>query len=140
MKTTYFKCMAAVGRADDGFGALLRRLRVRVGLSQNQLARRAGVDPAYVNRLERAAPGSSSLPSRRVVLGFAEALELGPADGERLLVAAGLCPETILRLGGWDPSLGLVAGVLSNPELTADDLAEFRELLRIVASRWGAAS
>ena len=31
------------------FGALLRSLRVRMGLSQNQLARRAGVDPAYVN-------------------------------------------------------------------------------------------
>ena len=46
----------------------MRSLRVRMGLTQNQLARRAGVDPAYVNRLERASATSTSLPSRKVVL------------------------------------------------------------------------
>ena len=66
------------------FGALLRSLRVRSGLSQNQLARRAGVDPAYVNRLERASPTSSSLPSRKVVLALADTLDAGPVDVERL--------------------------------------------------------
>src|SRR3954465_11491256 len=86
----------------SGFGQLLRTLRVRIGLSQNQLARRAGVDPAYVNRLERAPATPSSLPSRKVVLALAESVEAGPVDVERLLVAAGLCPESILRLGGWD--------------------------------------
>ena len=83
------------------FGALLRSLRVRIGLSQNQLARRAGVDPAYVNRLERAPATSTSLPSRKVVLALADSVEAGPVDLERLLVAAGLCPESIVRLGGW---------------------------------------
>jgi transcriptional regulator with XRE-family HTH domain len=118
------------------FGALLRVLRVRIGLSQNQLARRAGVDPAYVNRLERAAPGSSSLPSRKVVLALAESVEAGPVDVERLLVAAGLCPESLARLGGWDQSLGDIAAVLADDRLTPDDRAELRELLRIVAARW----
>lgn len=118
------------------FGALLRSLRVRSGLSQNQLARRSGVDPAYVNRLERASPGSSSLPSRKVVLALAETLEAGPVDVERLLVAAGLCPEAIVRLGGWDASLGDIAEVLADARLSHDDRAELRELLRIVAGRW----
>lgn len=118
------------------FGALLRSLRVRMGLSQNQLARQAGVDPAYVNRLERASPSSSSLPSRKVVLALAETLEAGPVDVERLLVAAGLCPEAIVRLGGWDASLGDIADVLADNRLTHDDRAELRELLRIVAGRW----
>lgn len=118
------------------FGALLRSLRVRVGLSQNQLARRAGIDPAYVNRLERAGPESTSLPSRRVVLSLADVVEAGPVDVERLLVAAGLCPESIQRLGGWDQSLGDIAEVLADGRLTPDDRAELRELLRIVASRW----
>jgi transcriptional regulator with XRE-family HTH domain len=122
------------------FGALLRTLRVRIGLSQNQLARRSGVDPAYVNRLERASPDSSSLPSRKVVLALAETVEAGPVDIERLLVAAGLCPESIVRLGGWDQSLGDIAGVLADDRLTSDDRAELRELLRIVAARWRAAS
>ncbi|MGE3910608.1 MAG: helix-turn-helix domain-containing protein [Chloroflexota bacterium] len=118
------------------FGALLRSLRVRMGLSQNQLARRSGVDPAYVNRLERANPDSSSLPSRKVVLALAETLEAGPVDVERLLVAAGLCPESIVRLGGWDQSLGDIASVLADGQLSGDDRAELRELLRIVAARW----
>jgi transcriptional regulator with XRE-family HTH domain len=118
------------------FGSLLRTLRVRIGLSQNQLARRAGVDPAYVNRLERAPATSSSLPSRKVVLALAESVEAGPVDVERLLVAAGLCPESILRLGGWDQSLGDIAAVLGDDRLSSDDRAELRELLRIVAARW----
>src|SRR5215218_5193837 len=118
------------------FGSLLRALRVRIGLSQNQLARRAGVDPAYVNRLERAAATSTSLPSRKVVLSLADSLEAGPVDLERLLVAAGLCPESIVRLGGWDQSLGDIASVLGDDRLSDDDRAELRELLRIVAARW----
>ncbi len=122
------------------FGALLRSLRVRMGLSQNQLARRAGVDPAYVNRLERASPDSTSLPSRKVVLALAETVEAGPVDVERLLVAAGLCPESIVRLGGWDQSLGDIAGVLADNRLSTDDRAELRELLRIVAARWRSGS
>jgi transcriptional regulator with XRE-family HTH domain len=122
------------------FGALLRSLRVRMGLSQNQLARRAGVDPAYVNRLERASPDSTSLPSRKVVMALAETVEAGPVDVERLLVAAGLCPESIVRLGGWDQSLGDIAGVLADNRLSTDDRAELRELLRIVAARWRSGS
>jgi len=118
------------------FGSLLRLLRVRGGHSQNQLARNAGIDPAYVNRLERAPAADAAAPRRRVVLALAAALEVGPVDRERLLVAAGLCPETIARLGSWDPSLGLVASVLSDERLSPDDRAEFRELVRIVASRW----
>jgi len=107
-----------------------------MGFSQNHLARMAGVDPAYVNRLERAPPESTSLPSRKVVMALAESLEAGPVDVERLLVAAGLCPESILRLGGWDQSLGDIAAVLADGNLTSDDRAELRELLRIVAARW----
>ena len=125
-----------VMEATHPFGALLRSLRVRIGLSQNQLARRAGVDPAYVNRLERAAPTSTSLPSRKVVMALADTVEAGPVDVERLLVAAGLCPESIIRLGGWDQSLGDIASVLADGRLSTDDRAELRELLRIVAARW----
>src|SRR6187551_361285 len=120
------------------FGALLRSLRVRMGFSQNHLARMAGVDPAYVNRLERAAATSTSLPSRKVVLALARSVEAGPVDVERLLVAAGLCPESIVRLGGWDQSLGDIAAVLADARLSTDDRAELRQLLRIVAARWRA--
>lgn len=93
------------------FGRLLRSYRIQVGLSQNQLARSGGVDPAYVNRLERAPEDSTAMPSRRVVISLYEALgeageqcriRLGPEDRDRLLAAAGLVPQIIIDAGGWD--------------------------------------
>jgi hypothetical protein len=96
------------------FGPLLRRLRLRAGLSQNQLAREGGVDPAYVNRLERQLGPHLTLPSRRVVLGLWGSLyeRRGATvdDRERLLVAAGLCPEAVLRAGGWDAYVNRIRG------------------------------
>lgn len=75
----------------ETFGQMLRRLRIEAGLSQNQLARLAGCDPAYVNRLE---PGSQPPPKRPVVLALAQVLELTPGRTDRLLYAAGLAPAT----------------------------------------------
>jgi transcriptional regulator with XRE-family HTH domain len=120
------------------FGERLRAFRERAGLSQNRLARRAGIDPAYVNRLERSTVEDSRSPTRRVVLALAAALSLGPADRDRLLVAAGLCPEAVAKLQSWDPTLGAVAEVLGNPALSDDERADFRALIRIAASRWQA--
>lgn len=81
----------------ETFGALLKRLRVGAGLSQNRLARMAAIDPAYVNRLERSVTPDHP-PSRAVVLRLWSALGTPPEDRERLLVAAGHCPELLLRM------------------------------------------
>jgi transcriptional regulator with XRE-family HTH domain len=92
----------------ESFGALLRRHRLSAQpdgprarqqscLSQNQLARLAGVDPAYVNRLENrqtGCTGGPQLPSRAVILRFADALELDPDERDRFLRAAGHAPGT----------------------------------------------
>lgn len=88
------------------FGALLRAFRLRTvaavrrgngrgtqlvlgPLDQATLARRAGIDPAHVNRLEI---GRTREPSYRVAVALAEALELDRLDAARLLVAAGYWP------------------------------------------------
>lgn len=85
----------------ETFGAMLRRLRVERGISQNQLARQSGIDPAYVNRLERAGERTSEgatvkqqLPGRDIVLALAETLDLSYAERDRLLFATGLAPVT----------------------------------------------
>lgn len=82
------------------FAAKLRWWRVQRGLSQNQLAHRAGIDPAYINRLERNGtqrPNGTTLvaPSPRfdVVTNIAQALGLDEAERDRFLYAAGLAPE-----------------------------------------------
>jgi DNA-binding XRE family transcriptional regulator len=92
------------------FAALLKRLRLAREatmvreyhgtpsietrtLSQNELARRAGVTAGFVNKLEH---GCRPTPTRWAVLRLASALELGPEERAALLVAAGYWPWTDL--------------------------------------------
>jgi len=74
---------------------LLRLYRERADLSQNRLAREAGVDPSYVNRIEG---GLQQTPSRRRVLALSRVLRLRPYERDDLLAAAGHCPESLLAL------------------------------------------
>src|SRR3954470_10492017 len=65
------------------------RWRATVTLSQNELARRAGLDASLINYLER---GEARTPRRDTVLRLPAALELGPFATAELLVAAGYWP------------------------------------------------
>jgi transcriptional regulator with XRE-family HTH domain len=58
-------------------------------LSRSALARMAGIDPAYICRLER----GSKPPSRTVVLALAEVLDISQNETDRFLFAAGLAPQ-----------------------------------------------
>jgi transcriptional regulator with XRE-family HTH domain len=87
----------------ETFGAMLTRLRssqpghsqgnrfmaTHHVLSQSALARMAGIDPAYIHRLER----GSKPPSRTVVLALAEVLDISQNETDRFLFAAGLAPQ-----------------------------------------------
>src|SRR3954471_7474593 len=55
------------------FGSLLRRCRMTVGLTQDELAERAGVSPRSVGDIER---GVSRAPQRHTIKLLAEALGL----------------------------------------------------------------
>lgn len=70
-------------------GEYLRDLRKATGLSQNGLAREAGVNVAYINRIEN---GQNVRPSRQIVFCLARILRLGPLSTDRLLYLAGLAP------------------------------------------------
>lgn len=81
----------------ETFGQMLRRLRVAAGYSQNELARRAGVNAAYVNQIEAHKLGKSGMPispSRSVVLAFAQVFDLDDSETDRALWVAGLAPQT----------------------------------------------
>ncbi len=125
------------GQVEAGvFAALVRALRLRAGISINELARRASVDPAYVHRIERQTGGRVTLPRRHVVVALGQALRLTPTELDDLLARAGFCPESVSRLGGWDEALAEIAAVLGDPTLGGQDKAEFREVLRLLAARW----
>ena len=74
---------------------LLRTHREASGLSQNELARQAGVDAAYINRIEGRQQWK---PSAAVTSALARALGLDDIETDRLLLAAGFAPQlTLLR-------------------------------------------
>jgi predicted ATPase/DNA-binding XRE family transcriptional regulator len=77
--------MASDQRPGQGFGVVLRDHRLRVGLTQEELAARAAIGVRTVRDLER---GRSSRPQRTTVEVLAGALELTGSDRERFLAAA----------------------------------------------------
>jgi transcriptional regulator with XRE-family HTH domain len=121
----------------DDFGAAVRARREELGLSLNQLARRARVDPAYIHRIESRAIQRPPLPRRAVVLAIASALELDRRQTDRLLTQAGYTPDALVDLGGWDDTLASVAELLADARLSGPAKAECREVVRILARRWG---
>jgi transcriptional regulator with XRE-family HTH domain len=64
------------GEADQ-LGAFVREHRDKLGLSQRQLATRAGIDNGYVSRMERGRIGAVSQP---ILRRLANALEVEPED------------------------------------------------------------
>ncbi len=80
-------------RNDASFGDLLRHLRTAAALSQEELAKRAGLSLRGISDLER---GVRRTPHLATVRLLADALDLSPADRQALLAAArpGRLPET----------------------------------------------
>jgi tetratricopeptide (TPR) repeat protein/transcriptional regulator with XRE-family HTH domain len=65
---------------------MLRRYRLAAGLTQEELATRAGLSPAAISTLER---GARRTPRRDTIALIADALQLTPAERALLLSAAG---------------------------------------------------
>jgi transcriptional regulator with XRE-family HTH domain len=117
----------------DEFSSLLRSFRERAGRSRNNLAQEVGVDPSYLTRIEH---GDREPPRLHIVEALARALRLPLSDTNRLLVAAGFAPVSVVQLGVWDDALQAVADVLNDIELSTEDRDQFRSVVRIICARW----
>jgi transcriptional regulator with XRE-family HTH domain len=105
----------------EGFGVMLRALRERAELSQSALARLAGLDPSFINRLESGRRGVE----RPVADALALALHLSVRETDRLLAAGGFLPPSLMKVGLDDPTLQLVVEFLTREPLSSDDRAAF---------------
>ncbi len=121
------------GGLELGFAEQLQAARQRAGISQNQLARQVGVDPSYLNRIER---GERAAPAREVVEALADALALSPAEADELLISAGYLTRALAWLGPLDPTIRLVAECLADAEVPAEDRAALREALALIVPRF----
>ena len=117
-----------------GFAERLQAARQRAGVSQNQLARQVGIHPSYLNRIEH---GEREAPTREVVEALADALALGSAEADDLLISAGHLPRALARLGPRDPTIRLVAEFLADPDVPAAERAALREALALIVPRFG---
>ena len=101
------------------FGDLLQRLRLKAGLSQNALAKKARIDPSYVNRIERS---ERQPPSLSVIHNIARALELDEFGTNQLLLSAGYAPITATNLQpATHPGLQLLNDFLSDEGISPED-------------------
>jgi transcriptional regulator with XRE-family HTH domain len=117
----------------EDFPTLLRAFRERAGRSRNNLAGEVGVDPSYLTRIEH---GDREPPRLHIVEALARALRLSMRDRNRLLVAAGYAPLSVVQLGSWDEALQAVADVLNDTQLSPEERDEFRSVVRIISARW----
>jgi transcriptional regulator with XRE-family HTH domain len=117
----------------DDFPILLRSFREKAVRSRNALAHEVGVDPSYLTRIEH---GDREPPRQHIVEALARALTLSVQDRNRLLVAAGYAPLSVVQLGAWDEALQAVADVLNDAHLSPEDRDEFRSVVRTISARW----
>jgi transcriptional regulator with XRE-family HTH domain len=117
----------------DEFPTLLRGFRERNGRSRNALAHEVGVDPSYLTRIEH---GDREPPRQHIVEALTRALRLSVPERNRLLVAAGYAPLSVVQLGAWDDALQSVTDVLNDIELTEAERNEFRSVVRLISERW----
>ena len=115
------------GNHGESFGAMLKRLRDRAGLTQEELASRAGLTAKAVSALER---GERRRPYPHTVRSLADALAL--TDAERASLAAAVpgrgenatdagtppavLPEPATALVGRERDVGAVVGLIGPPE------------------------
>jgi transcriptional regulator with XRE-family HTH domain len=85
------------------FGSVLKTMRERAGLSQNQLARLSGLDHSYLSRLE----SGQRHPSYDTVARLARVLARDRQERELLFAVAGYVPpEAIIQ---WRDAAGKAA-------------------------------
>ena len=114
-------------------GDTIKGYRERASLSQNALARKIGVNPAYINRLEKWSKGANN---RDLIENVAAALNLSALESDHLLAEAGHVPIALLKLGPGDETLLIVADILSDESITDKDKEAFRLHVKLASKPW----
>lgn len=116
----------------DDFPTLLRSYRERSGRSRNSLADEVGVDPSYLTRIEH---GDREPPRQHIIEALARVLRLTVPERNRLLVAAGYAPVSLVERG-WCNTFQAVSDVLDDLNLDDQERETFSRVVCEIAMRW----
>ena len=105
------------------FGATLRMLRVDAGVGLNELARRVGVSPAYLSRVEH---GHDAVPTPDRIVAIARALELPPLILLEVAQGAGAALASYLERV---PEASALFLELASRELNAAEIGRIKEFV-----------
>jgi transcriptional regulator with XRE-family HTH domain len=111
------------------FGARVREIRSRQGLSLQDLARKLGVSSAYVSALEH---GRRGRPTFALVQGMIHALGVIWDEADELVRLAELSdPKVVIDTAGLDPAATLLANRLARSirDLDPDTISALAALL-----------
>jgi len=107
-----------------GFGEYLRGLRKSAGLSQRELAQRAGIDFTYLSKIEN---GRVDPPGESTMRALAAAVA---TDAEDLLARARKMPRDMKRLvAQGTPEKALLLRRIAQTPMTADRVQRMLRLL-----------
>ncbi|MGL4440478.1 MAG: helix-turn-helix domain-containing protein [Bosea sp. (in: a-proteobacteria)] len=116
------------------FGARVRDIRCRQGLSLQEFAGKLGVSSAYVSALEH---GRRGRPTFALVQGMIHALGVIWDEADELVRLAELSdPKVVIDTAGLDPAATLLANRLARTirDLDAETIARLADLLDRPAS------
>ncbi len=116
----------------DEFQEKLAALRKVVGISQSELARRVGLSPSYIHRLEN---GERRPTSRDVVLNFAQALDLDGTMRDELLLSGGFAREADRNPEPEHRLQGLTREFVRCDNVTARDIDTIEMLMKGMMQR-----
>lgn len=105
------------------FGATLRMLRVDAGLGLSELARKVGVSPAYLSRVEH---GHDAVPTPDRIVAIARALELPPLVLLEIAQGAGVALASYLERV---PEASALFLEMASRELGAAEVARIKEFI-----------
>lgn len=114
---------------ESGFGARLRRFREAAGLTQEQLAERAGLTPNAISALER---GERRRPYAHTVQALVEALSLSDGDAEVLAASVPRRAATQQSAPGTGQLPSAPTPLIGREQDVARLAALFREGVRLV--------
>lgn len=114
--------------AANSFGAFVRREREAREIGLREMARRIGVSPTYLSKVERE---DFTPPTEQKVRAIAQIIE---CDADELLALAGRVSEDVTEIIKREPR-ALSALLRTTSGMSADDIAELSSRARRVRTR-----